>query len=153
MEAKGPFDNPSCHTAQDSCLEQTLLTPHPRQIPLSWRDAQLLLQALRGHGYKLDDHWTGAVPGVDEWWTGDATSPTVLLQNDQEEVERNPIYNVLGKITGVEQPEKSSTYLRRLCFLFRINFSAESCLGSIYFLDISQCLTYPVKQAMLTPDP
>lgn len=42
---------------------------------------------------KLDDHWKGAVPQVDEWWTGDANSPIVLLQNDQEEVERSPIYN------------------------------------------------------------
>ena len=42
---------------------------------------------------KVDDHWKGAVPNVDEWWTGDANSPTVLLQNDQEEVERNSIYN------------------------------------------------------------
>ena len=93
-----------------SFLERTLLTRDTRQIPLSWRDAQKLLRALRGHGIKLDDHWKGAVPKVDEWWTGDANSPIVLLQNDQEEVERNPIYNVLGKITGVEQSEKSSTY-------------------------------------------
>lgn len=93
-----------------SCLERTLLTRDTRQIPLSWRDAQKLLRALRGHGIKLDDHWKGVVPEVDEWWTGDANSPIVLLQNDQEEVERNPIYNVLGKITGVEQSEKSSTY-------------------------------------------
>lgn len=78
-------------------------------IPLSWRDAQKLLQALKGHGMKLEDHWKGAVPEVDEWWTGDAGSPIILLENDQEEVERNPIYNVLGKITGTEQSEKSIT--------------------------------------------
>ena len=59
---------------------------------------------------KLEDHWKGEVPDVDEWWTGDAGSPIILLENDQEEVERNPIYNVLGKITGTEQSEKSSTY-------------------------------------------
>ena len=78
-------------------------------IPLAWRDAQTLLQALQNHGVKLDSSsgWIGGVPGVNEWWTGDATSPTVLLQNEQDEVERRPIYNVLGRITGVEQPEKS----------------------------------------------
>ena len=42
---------------------------------------------------KVDDHWKGAVPQVDEWWTGDVNSPVVLLQNYQEEVERNSIYN------------------------------------------------------------
>ena len=76
-------------------------------IPLAWRDAQKLLQALRGHGKKLNDDWgKGGVPDV-EWWSGDSSSPTVLLKNDQDEVERAPIYNVLGKIAGVEQPEKS----------------------------------------------
>lgn len=78
-------------------------------IPLAWRDAQKLLQALKGRGVELDggSGWIGGVPGVNQWWTGDASSPTVLLQNEQEEIERRPIYNVLGRITGVEQPEKS----------------------------------------------
>ena len=78
-------------------------------IPLAWRDAQRLLQALRGHGIEFEDgsSWIGGVPGVNKWWTGDQHSPIVLLQNEQDEVERAPIYNVLGKITGIEQPEKS----------------------------------------------
>lgn len=42
-----------------------------------------------------------------EWWTGDQSSPIVHLKNEQDEVERAPIYNVLGKISGIEQPEKS----------------------------------------------
>lgn len=75
---------------------------------------------------KLDDHWKGAVPKVNEWWTGDANSPIVLLQNDQEEVERNPIYNVIGKITGIEQPEKSSTFFRKVFFPLRSKISAET---------------------------
>lgn len=76
-------------------------------IPLAWRDAQKLLQALNGHGLRMDDHWgKGGVPDV-EWWTGDQHSPVVQLQNDQDEVERAPIYNVLGKIIGIEQPDHS----------------------------------------------
>lgn len=93
LEAEGSFSAASCLAVQPILLEQTLLTLNPRQIPLSWRDAQALLQALRGHGTKVDDNWKGAVPEVDEWWTGDTNSPTVLLQNDQEEIERNSIYN------------------------------------------------------------
>ena len=76
-------------------------------IPIAWRDAQKLLQALKGHGMRLSDDWVGGVPDIDEWWSGDATSPVVELVNDQDEVERRPIYNVLGRISGVEQPEKS----------------------------------------------
>lgn len=76
-------------------------------IPLSWGDAQVLLQALKGHGTKLGNDWgIGGVPDV-EWWTGDQSSPKVLLRNHQDEVERSPIYNVLGRITGTEQPDKS----------------------------------------------
>ena len=76
-------------------------------IPLSWRDAQKLLQVLKGHGLKLNDDWIGGVPEVEEWWSGDSASPFVELINEQDEVERRPIYNVIGRITGVEQPEKT----------------------------------------------
>ncbi|MCJ1438469.1 hypothetical protein MMC27_007859 [Xylographa pallens] len=78
-------------------------------IPLSWRDAQKLLQSLKGHGQQLNDDlgWIGGVPDVDEWWTGNKkSSPMVNLRNEQDEVERQPIYNVLGDIIGIEQPEK-----------------------------------------------
>lgn len=83
-------------------------------IPLAWRDAQKLLQALEGHGKELTksandqmgENWIGGVPDV-TWWTGDQGSPIAHLMNEQDEVERQPIYNVLGRFTGLEQPEKS----------------------------------------------
>ena len=76
-------------------------------IPTAWRDAQILLQSLKGHGRKLDeDFWKGGVPDV-EWWTGDEKSPIVNLRNEQDEIERQPIYNIWGKIEGTEQLEKS----------------------------------------------
>ena len=75
-------------------------------LPLAWRDAQHLLKAVANHGIKSDGDWVGAVPDVD-YWTGDSSSPVVELKNDLEEVERVPIFNVLGRIPGVEQSEKS----------------------------------------------
>ncbi|GLB11414.1 hypothetical protein AtubIFM57258_008284 [Aspergillus tubingensis] len=75
-------------------------------IPLAWRDAQRLLQVLKGHGSKVPAKWVGGIPDVNQWWTGDASSPTVNLMNIQDEVERQPIYNVVGRIIGLEQPEK-----------------------------------------------
>lgn len=75
-------------------------------IPLAWRDAQRLLQALKGHGEKLIGDWKGGIDEVD-WWSGDQGSPIIHLRNEQDEVDRRPIYNVVGKINGVEQPEKS----------------------------------------------
>ena len=77
-------------------------------IPLSWRDAQKLLQSLKGHGKKISDPKAiGGVPDVVEWWTGNSHSPTIHLMNDQIEKDREAIYNILSKINGIEQPEKS----------------------------------------------
>jgi len=79
-------------------------------IPLSARDAQPLLQSIKGLGQRLQAEdqawkgWIGGVPDV-EWWTGSADSPTVHLQNFQDEVMRQPIYNVIGRIEGAEQPD------------------------------------------------
>ncbi|KAI9714090.1 MAG: hypothetical protein M1812_006537 [Candelaria pacifica] len=75
-------------------------------LPLAWRDAQKLLQSLKGCGQKVPESWIGGVPEVPEWWTGDKNSPTVGLVNEQDEIDDQPIYNVHGSITGLEQHEK-----------------------------------------------
>lgn len=75
-------------------------------IPIAWRDAQRLLQVLRGHGEKVPKKWVGGLPDISEWWTGDSSSPKVNLMNLQDDIERQPIYNVIGRIIGLEQPEK-----------------------------------------------
>ncbi|GES58415.1 Zn-dependent exopeptidase [Aspergillus terreus] len=75
-------------------------------LPIAWRDAQRLLQVLQGHGSKVPAKWVGGVPHVDQWWTGDENSPVVNLMNMQDEVERQPIYNVIGRIIGMEEPDK-----------------------------------------------
>jgi hypothetical protein len=73
-------------------------------LPIAWRDAQHLLEVLKSRGRKFGDDWQG-VPDM-EYWTGDKESPVVNLKNLQDEEVRQPIYNVLGRITGWEQPEK-----------------------------------------------
>lgn len=75
-------------------------------IPLSWQDAQKLLQAIEGFGDPLPDEWHGGVPDV-EWWSGNSSSPIVRLKNEQDENEQQPIWNIYGKIAGIEQTEKS----------------------------------------------
>ncbi|KIW08303.1 uncharacterized protein PV09_01221 [Verruconis gallopava] len=74
-------------------------------LPLSWKDAQKLLQALKGHGQQIPQELQGGVPDV-EWWSGDKTSPIVNLKNDQDEVEKQPIYNLVGSIEGMESSHK-----------------------------------------------
>ncbi|KAF2803727.1 Zn-dependent exopeptidase [Mytilinidion resinicola] len=75
-------------------------------LPLSWSDAQKLLAALKGHGEKLPEEWVGGVPDIAEWWSGDKTSPKVLLQNFQDESEKQAIYNVMGTFEGIESKKK-----------------------------------------------
>lgn len=79
---------------------------HIPSLPLSWRDAQVLLQNLKGHGKQVPEGWAGGVPDV-EWWTGDEKSPIVRLKNEQDEIAQQPIWNVYGKIIGMEQTSKS----------------------------------------------
>lgn len=74
-------------------------------IPLAWRDAQPLLQAIKGYGSPLPEEWKGGVPKV-EWWTGNISSPSVWLMNLQDENDMQPIWNVMGHIEGMEQKEK-----------------------------------------------
>ncbi|KAI2792970.1 hypothetical protein POX_b03015 [Penicillium oxalicum] len=91
-------------------------------LPIAWRDAQRLLQAIQGHGFKAPDGWIGAVPQIPEWWTGDQHSPTVHLMNLQDEVDRRPIYNVHGTILGLEERDK---------MIIVGNHRDAWCLGSV----------------------
>lgn len=76
-------------------------------LPLAWRDAQVLLQSLANKGVQVPENWKGGVPEVDLWWTGDATSsPQVNLMNIQDENIKQPIRNVIGRVEGVEDPQK-----------------------------------------------
>jgi hypothetical protein len=75
-------------------------------IPLGWSDAQHLLQAIQGFGHPAPDEWQGAIPDV-QYWSGNSSSPRVHLVNDQDENEEQAIWNVMGKISGIEQREKS----------------------------------------------
>ncbi|KAI1460520.1 Zn-dependent exopeptidase [Annulohypoxylon moriforme] len=75
-------------------------------LPLAWRDAQVLLQHIQGFGEPCPNDWQGGVPDV-EWWSGNSSSPIVRLKNEQDENERQKIWNIYGKITGIEQNEKS----------------------------------------------
>lgn len=76
-------------------------------LPLAWRDAQVLLQHIKGFGQPVPEAWEGGVPEVGEWWTGNLSGPIVRLKNEQDEITDQPIWNVYGRIVGVEQSEKS----------------------------------------------
>lgn len=73
-------------------------------LPISWDDAKHLLSSIKGLGKQMNRDWQG--DKALEYWTGDQNSPVVNLKNEQDEETYQPIYNVVGRITGWEQPEK-----------------------------------------------
>lgn len=73
-------------------------------VPASWKDVQPFLDALKGHGVSVGD-WSTEKPSVGEWWSGDADSPTVRLGVNIVTKNRHAIWNVFGKLGGVEQGE------------------------------------------------
>lgn len=87
--------------------EESKALPGIPSLPLSAREAANLLERLEGEGMPVPRNWVGGVPGVKHWWTGSASGPVVRLRNQQVESERQPIWNVRGRIKGMEQSERS----------------------------------------------
>ena len=77
-------------------------------LPLAWRNARILLQALKGHGRNVANWTDSGVTGIDVW-SGGPSSPKVLLRNILDDIERKPIVNVVGRLVGIEQPDKVIT--------------------------------------------
>ena len=78
-------------------------TPQIPSMPISYRDAAVLLRALKGNGLhckNLPSGWEGALPDI-EYYTG-ATSMLVELVNDSQRKECN-IHNVIGTIEGLSE--------------------------------------------------
>ena len=84
--------------------EESLGLNHIPSIPISATNAENLMHKIKGSGEQVAKSWIGGLST--EYWTGSQASPVLELANEQDEEERQPIYNVLGSIPGVEQPEQ-----------------------------------------------
>lgn len=95
---------PSVKKQERMHADQSPALPKIPSLPLSWKDAQKLLQSLKGSGQELPQEWVGAVPDVgDKWYSGHRdTSPKVNLVNDQDDTHHQRITNVFGSIKGNE---------------------------------------------------
>ena len=81
--------------------------PRIPSLPLAWRDAEVLVEALKGQGVKVPDDWIGgSIDG--NWFSGNASNdaPIVELKNNNDENEKQQIWNLHGMIDGIEEPEK-----------------------------------------------
>ena len=80
--------------------------PKIPSLPLSWEDAQHLLKALKKTGLKAPESWQGDIPKMSYFTGNSSESPTVHLMNLQDEVKRQPVRNIIGRIEGREDPKK-----------------------------------------------
>ncbi|KAI1109213.1 Zn-dependent exopeptidase [Nemania sp. NC0429] len=87
-------------------VEQTKGLVKIPSLPIAWRDAKVLLQRIKGFGDRCPKSWRGGIPDV-EWWSGNSSSVIVHLKNEQDEIEKQKIWNIYSKIEGIEQGEKS----------------------------------------------
>ncbi|KAK4450236.1 glutamate carboxypeptidase-like protein 2 [Podospora aff. communis PSN243] len=82
------------------------VTPKIPSLPISYRAAQPLLQALDGHGLEASavnrSNWKGALEA--EYRTGPAPGVTLSLNNQMEE-KITPVWNVIGFINGTNSDE------------------------------------------------
>ncbi|KAJ1948736.1 Vacuolar protein sorting-associated protein 70, partial [Linderina pennispora] len=81
---------------------------HIPSLPLSYRDAEPLLRALKGQGKPakdVGDNWVGGLTskGV-EYWTGPSELDVNLL--NKVEYKNTPIQNVIARIEGWEEPNR-----------------------------------------------
>ena len=77
-------------------------------LPLAWRDAKVLISALDGQGVQVPKKWVGG-NGKKKWFSGAKDGkgvPIVALQNENEENDKQQIWNLHGILTGIEAPEK-----------------------------------------------
>ncbi|KAF2828424.1 Zn-dependent exopeptidase [Ophiobolus disseminans] len=114
--------------------------PKIPSLPLSWKDAQKLLQSLQGSGEKLPAEWVGGVPEIgDDWYSGHPdTAPKVNLQNFQDETDHQLVTNVFGAFRGVEDGARKiivGNHRDSWCF-----GSADPGSGTAVMLEVARVL-------------
>ncbi|KAJ4297854.1 hypothetical protein N0V90_005753 [Kalmusia sp. IMI 367209] len=81
--------------------------PNIPSLPISWLDAQPILQALNGHGTSGVEvnrtKWVGAIPGAD-YSTGAGSGASLSLSNVMKE-NYTSIWDAIGIINGTNQDE------------------------------------------------
>jgi N-acetylated-alpha-linked acidic dipeptidase len=87
--------------------DRTNITPQIPSLPISWIEAQPLLQALNGHGTNGSQvnrtGWVGAIPGV-TYSTGVGSGATLSMSNVMNDTYAT-IWDAVGIINGTNQDE------------------------------------------------
>jgi N-acetylated-alpha-linked acidic dipeptidase len=85
-------------------VNETINIPKIPSLPISWKEALPLLKATEGYGFKSDITWQGGLCDVN-YYVGPSQAQINLVNINDYQVKK--IWNVVGKIPGSEEPEKS----------------------------------------------
>ncbi|KAH9873136.1 hypothetical protein J1614_005534 [Plenodomus biglobosus] len=103
----GDPSTPGYPSKEDSPRLEKKTVPSIPSLPISWIEAQPLLQALNGFGLEAADikrpNWQGAIPGV-EYSSGPATGMALTINNIMED-KIGQIWNTIGIINGTNEDE------------------------------------------------
>lgn len=83
-------------------LENPLGLTEIPSLPLSYVNAQTLLKQIQNSGKEIPQEWKD---DGSKGWTGSMDGPKVVLENNQDETDKQAIWDVRGSIIGVESPE------------------------------------------------
>ncbi|KAF7730408.1 hypothetical protein EC973_002214 [Apophysomyces ossiformis] len=93
---------PSTENAPRVPLNESDHVPHIPSLPISWRDARPLLQALENHGV-TDPDWVGGLEDIG-YYTGPSEALVNLVNLNKYEIK--PVWNVIGRIEGAVEPDR-----------------------------------------------
>ncbi|KAL6709247.1 hypothetical protein ACN47E_001654 [Coniothyrium glycines] len=103
----GDPTTPGYPSKEDSPRMELVTMPKIPSLPISWKEAQPILQALNGHGMAADtvnrSNWIGAIPGV-AYSTGPASGNMLTLNNLMKD-KFAWIHNTIGIINGTNEDE------------------------------------------------
>ncbi|KAF2258650.1 N-acetylated-alpha-linked acidic dipeptidase-like protein 2 [Lojkania enalia] len=112
--------------------------PQIPSLPISWVEAQPILQALNGYGTAGVEvnrtGWVGAIPGVN-YSTGDGAGASLSLTNVMEDA-YTPIWDAVGIINGTNQDEVIIVGNHRDAWI--IGGAADPNSGSSVLIELSK---------------
>ncbi|KAI7872319.1 hypothetical protein BDF14DRAFT_1751934 [Spinellus fusiger] len=97
-------DEPATQNATRIKMEDTNVLPSIPSLPLSWKDALPLLKATQGHGVYRKNNWMGGLEGVD-YFSGPSEGDVNMVNGVEYKI--TPIWNVIGRIEGSEEPDSA----------------------------------------------
>jgi N-acetylated-alpha-linked acidic dipeptidase len=96
--------HPATENATRIRRDDSKILPKIPSLPLSWEDALPLLRATEGLGLNGGDDWLGGSKDVN-YYSGPTEGEVILTNHVEDKI--TPVWNVIGRIEGAEEPERS----------------------------------------------